>query len=111
MSWARTAIALIGFGFTIVQFFERLETMSSVAPARHPSMPRYIGLALIACGTVGLAVGALEYRSLLRYLWSTEFRPIAGIHDTPAHTPMFVVSVVIVLIGIVAFTAVLLRVP
>ena len=26
MSWIRTAIALIGFGFAIVQFFERLRT-------------------------------------------------------------------------------------
>ena len=33
MSWVRTATALIGFGFTIVQFFERLKGMGGVAPA------------------------------------------------------------------------------
>ena len=36
MSWVRTAIALIGFGFTIVQFFERMQEMPGVAPAIFP---------------------------------------------------------------------------
>jgi putative membrane protein len=27
MSWIRTAVSLIGFGFAIVQFFERLQQM------------------------------------------------------------------------------------
>ena len=31
MAWVRTAVALIGFGFTIVQFFERLAGMEGVA--------------------------------------------------------------------------------
>ena len=30
MSWLRTAVSLIGFGFAIVQFFERLENMPGV---------------------------------------------------------------------------------
>ena len=33
MAWVRTATTLIGFGFTIVQFFERLNNMEGVAPA------------------------------------------------------------------------------
>ncbi len=36
MSWIRTATAMIGFGFTIVQFFERLASMQGVAPALWP---------------------------------------------------------------------------
>ena len=36
MSWVRTAVSLIGFGFAIVQFFERLEQMQGVRPADHP---------------------------------------------------------------------------
>lgn len=34
MAWVRTAIALIGFGFTIVQFLDRMKDMSGVAPPR-----------------------------------------------------------------------------
>jgi hypothetical protein len=41
------APTLIGFGFTIVQFFDRLETISSAKPALAPRLPRYLGLALI----------------------------------------------------------------
>ena len=33
MSWVRTATALIGFGFTIVQFFARIQETPGVAPA------------------------------------------------------------------------------
>src|SRR5439155_17492757 len=33
MSWIRTAVSLIGFGFAIVQFFERLQQMPGVRPA------------------------------------------------------------------------------
>jgi putative membrane protein len=39
MSWVRTSVALIGFGFTIVQFFERLPKMTGVAPAILPEAP------------------------------------------------------------------------
>jgi len=55
MAWMRTAVSLIGFGFTIVQFFERLKTMAGVAPAAVGSeAPRYLGLALIGAGILGL---------------------------------------------------------
>jgi uncharacterized protein DUF202 len=39
MSWVRTAISLIGFGFTIFQFLERLNTMTGAQPAEHPNAP------------------------------------------------------------------------
>ena len=40
MAWVRTATALIGFGFTIVQFFERLGSMDNVAAAARPLTDR-----------------------------------------------------------------------
>jgi uncharacterized membrane protein YidH (DUF202 family) len=36
MSWVRTAAAFIGLGFTIFQFFERFNQMSSVGPPISP---------------------------------------------------------------------------
>lgn len=45
MSWVRTAVSLIGFGFTIVQFFERLGGMQGVAAPVRPQAPWYFGLA------------------------------------------------------------------
>src|ERR1700758_1628116 len=50
MSWVRTATALIGFGFTIVQFFDRMRQMPGTASAYFPEAPRYLGLSLIFCG-------------------------------------------------------------
>jgi putative membrane protein len=108
MSWVRTATALIGFGFTIVQFFERMQSMDSVAPALRPQMPRYLGLALIAAGIAGLIVSLWQYRSLLDYLHD-EFEPIAGIRRIHHQTPLMAVTIALLLIGIVAFVAVLIR--
>ena len=61
MAAERTAIAMIGFGFTIVQFFERFGDMEGVRPLR-PQTPRYIGLALIAAGTITMAIAIWQYR-------------------------------------------------
>ena len=68
MSWIRTATALIGFGFTIVQFFERFNKMEGVSPAHHLQAPRYLGLMLIGTGILGSIIALWEYRKLLHYL-------------------------------------------
>jgi putative membrane protein len=109
MSWVRTAAALIGFGFTIVQFFERLHTMDNVAPAARPQMPRYLGLALIACGVLALFVSCWQYRWVIHYLWQPQFRSIAGMREDGMQTPLLLVGSALVLIGIFAFVAVLMR--
>ncbi len=109
MSWVRTGAAPIGFGFTIVQFLERLKTMEGVAPAMRPGAPRYLGLALIGAGILGLIVASWEYRSFTGYLWSRQFESVAGVDNAPWHMPTLWSAVVLILIGIFAFGAVLLR--
>ena len=111
MSAARTAIALIGFGFTIVQFFDRLTSMPGVLPAATPSMARYLGLAMIAGGSIALAIGMWQYRAFIHYLWRPEFRRIAGTAGAPGHTPTLATALVILAIGVITFSAVLLRFP
>ena len=74
MSWVRTAISLIGFGFTIFQFLERLNTMPGAQPAEQPNAPWIFGLALIGSGTIALIIALWEYRWGIRYLWSDEYR-------------------------------------
>jgi putative membrane protein len=56
MSWVPTAAALIGFGCTIVPFFERLESDDGLEAAAFPDAPRYLGLALILTGVVALVL-------------------------------------------------------
>lgn len=106
MSWVRTGVALIGFGFTIVQFFDRMQSMSGVTSARLPGAPRYLGLALIGCGVLALAISIQQYRWAVRYLSEGEFSAIAG---TTKRTPLIAVAVILMLIGTAAFSAVLLR--
>ena len=59
MSWVRTATALIGFGFTIVQFFARIQETPGAAPAFFPHAPRYLGLSMIFCGVMALPLLAV----------------------------------------------------
>jgi putative membrane protein len=109
MSWVRTAIALIGFGFTIVQFFERIKEMPGAAPGRFPEAPRYLGLALIFCGVGALAISIWEYRWGLHYLWGGSFAAIAGVTRGGRQTPLLAVAIALALIGAFAFFAVLFR--
>ena len=114
MAWLRTAVALIGFGFTIVQFFQRLQTMENVAPALRPEAPRQLGLALIGAGVAVLLISAQQYRRMVRYLWSDQFRAIAGIEEKPmapiiAQTPLLAVVIAMIAIGLFAFFSVWMR--
>jgi len=110
MSVIRTSLSLIGFGFTIFQFFGRLNTTAGVATPVYPRAPQYLALELIGAGTIGLLIAAWEYHATARYLWSTEFKPIAGIPSI-RHTPILGMSILLALIGVFAFAAVLFRVP
>jgi putative membrane protein len=78
MAWLRTAVAPIGFGFAIVQFFEHLQQMPGVSPGRIPHAPQYLGLALITCGVLALVISIWQYWSSVRYLWGGSFAVLAG---------------------------------
>ena len=110
MSWVRTAVALIAFGFTIVQFFEHLHAMANIAPALRPQAPRYLGLALIAAGVLALLISSWQYRLVVRYLLGKEFEPIAGLGEVVRMTPLYAIAIAIIFIGLFAFGAVFIRV-
>ncbi len=110
MSWVRTATALIGFGFTIVQFFERFQSMEGIAAAVRPQAPRYLGLALMAAGILALAISTWQYNVSIRYLRSGDFAGLAGMPEGPMQTPLYAVTIVLMIIGILAFGAVMLRI-
>ena len=110
MAWARTSVSLIGFGFTIVQFFQRVQTSASPeVPVLLPEAPRNFGLALIGSGILGLLVSLWQYYQGLRYLWGDEFRPVAGVAKELRTTAIMWVSILLVLVGVFAFLVVLFR--
>ena len=63
MAAARTAVSLIGFGFTVSEFFEKL-----VGPgaARGTNLPRDFGLLLIGAGVVSLLVFTSQLHQAMR---------------------------------------------
>jgi putative membrane protein len=109
MAWVRTGIALIGFGFSIVEIFNRLGTMPSMRPALQPGLPRIMGLALIGAGIISLVVSCLQYVWVSNYLWSQQFRPIAGLRQGSGRTPALMIAIMLTAIGILAFGALFLN--
>jgi putative membrane protein len=109
MSWLRTAVSLIGFGFAIVQFFEHLQQIPGARPAYAPGAPQYLGLALISCGVLALLVSIWQYWWTARYLQGGSFAMIAGMKEEGMLSPVLPIAALLVCIGLFAFFAVLLR--
>ena len=109
MAWTRTAVSLIGFGFVIVQFFDTMQDIPGAVPPRFPDAPRYLGLGLILCGIVALVASVLEYRYMRRHLWSGSFAELAGSTHLARRAPLYLAAGLLILVGLFAFFAVLLR--
>ena len=99
MSWARTAVSLIGFGFTIFNFFSGFLDQSGEPRLRDFS--RNLGLALVLTGTFAVLVGVYNYWGINQYL---EESPVAG----AVHRRLklrwiysYVISAVLAIIGVV----------
>jgi len=109
MAYMRTAVSLIGFGFGLFQFFYKFESSPEVGSVRFPDAAWLLGLALIFGGVMAAVFSVLEYRWTVRYLWSDGFAAVAGMTRKGKNTPLYAVSFVIILVGVFAFFAVLLR--
>ena len=67
-----------------------------------------------SAGVLALFISLRQYQLVVRYLWSSAFRPLAGIESKTmapiiAQTPLMAVVIAIILIGLFAFASVLLR--
>jgi len=109
MSWVKSATGLIAFGFTIVQVLERLRKENAAIPVLDSNLPRNLGLALSAMGVVNLAVGIVQYRKVVGYLWCSDFKSIAGVSEKPHKTPLVGLAFLVEIVGVVVFVTVLLR--
>ena len=109
MAWLRTAVSLIGFGFAIVQFFEHLQQMPGVRPAEHPHAAEYLGLALISCGVLALVISLWQYWWTIRYMWGGSFAVLAGMTNEGLQSPIVAIAILLILIGVFAFSAVVFR--
>lgn len=109
MAWLRTSAALIGFGFTIVEVLQKVQSQTPQEPVLLPEAPRDLGLALIGSGVLGIAIALCQYRMINAYLWSSEFRAIAGVGEKAERTPVLSISLLIGFVGVAAFATILFR--
>ena len=106
MAWLRTSIAMIGFGFTIVQFFASFSKLASTH-ATLPRAPVILGLTLVGTGTVALAIALVQYIGMIRHLERPQFSSIAE-RKAPLDPALWLGGAVL-MIGIVAFVAIIWR--
>jgi putative membrane protein len=109
MSWLRTAVALIGFGFALVQYLSHLQQIPGARSAYLPTAPEYLGLALIFCGILALVISIWQYLWTVRYMWGEPFTPLAGLTKEGRQSPVLAVAILLIFIGLFAFFAVLYR--
>lgn len=62
LAWARTSVSMIGFGFTIYNFYRGF--LEELATAGRADGARNLGLALVTAGTLAMLVAVWNY-------WST----------------------------------------
>ena len=80
MAWVRTALSMIGFGFTIFKFFQYLSNQLAAGEIR-PRAPRNLTLSLIALGALALTLATWQHWNFRKdlgvscphHMWSISF--------------------------------------
>ena len=62
LAWVRTSVSMIGFGFTIYNFYNGF--LQDLTSGRGAESARNLGLALVAAGTVAMVIALWNYRSI-----------------------------------------------
>jgi putative membrane protein len=105
MSIVRTALSLIGFGFTIFQFFHVLQSSETTAGLVRPQAPRNFGFALVILGMTLLTFGIgghvrfmLEFRKEHDALVRERLIP----HDALPYSVTLAIAVLLWGLGLIA---------
>lgn len=99
LSWSRTAVSMIGFGFTIYNFFSGL--LDATGEPRLREFSRNLGLGLVIAGTLAMLIGVWNYWTINTYLESSPVAlPVArSLKVRWAYA--YVLAAVLVLIGVI----------
>ncbi len=113
MAIVRTSLSLIGFGFTIFQFFRHLRESAGTAQLVRVEAPRNFGLALVLLGVAMQALGIWDHIAFMLNLRKkrrqfTESGLIEGDDRFPVSTTL-IVATALLLIGLVAITGMVFR--
>jgi inner membrane protein YidH len=110
MAATRTAVSLIGFGFTVAEFFRKTrEGVPENLRVMHEEGPRNFGLALIGAGVISLALFTWQYNASVRQLRRGVFGSLAGDAGRSMFAPVYIVAGAVLLIGVAAFVTIYMR--
>jgi len=105
MAWTRTSVSLIGFGFSIQQFFR-------VARPNMPSDgligPNEFGLLMMIVGLVALTLAVLQNRADVRLL-DARYRPWADGEALIPRSRARIFAALVALLGIIGLLSMVLR--
>ncbi len=101
LSWARTSVSMIGFGFTIYNFYRGF--LEDISGPRGADAARNLGLALVAAGTLAMLVAVLNFWSINKALAAMDADfPIP--HELKKRwIYSYVLAGVLMLIGLITF--------
>jgi putative membrane protein len=101
LAWIRTSVSMIGFGFTIYNFYRGF--LEDLASPRGADAARNLGLALVGAGTLAMVVALWNYWSLNRYL--EEAAAALQVPQGVKHRWIvsYVAAAVILVIGLITF--------
>ena len=106
MAVMRTSLSLIGFGFTIFQFFQRLTESGAMT---HDRAARRFGIALVVLGIAMLAVGIAFHVSYMKELRRMRVQLKAeGLIRAETQFPVslsLIVAVLLLLLGVLAMAS------
>jgi uncharacterized membrane protein YidH (DUF202 family) len=76
MGWIRTALSMIGFGFTIFKFLESIRSYELPSRVLRHDSPRIVGLTLIGIGIFALLIACIQHGNYVKRLKSDQpYRP------------------------------------
>ena len=111
MSVMRTSLSLIGFGFTIFQFFEKLKQADALA---HAAAPRNFGITLVLLGILMLIGGIVYHANFMLHLRRQREAMMAeGLVHGESGFPVsltLITALVLLAIGIVAVVSMIFQV-
>ena len=111
MSVIRTSLSLIGFGFTIFQFFLKLQTAGTLS---HTGSARNFGVALVFLGILML-IGGIIYHGQFMYGLREQRKAMTAdglIHGESKFPPSLtlITAILLLLIGIMAIVSMLFQI-
>jgi len=103
MAWIRTCLSMIGFGFgidRIVSALRQSQLGDNVDPIR---FSRIFGLAFVGLGTVAMFLAIMEHRTILKQIQRDDYLYVSR------RSLGVTVSTGLIIIGILAFIAILIK--